>query len=311
MSVTTALSTVHFLQARLLNMSVSQHCASLIDLEIKRFQEDYKTHYLEGETKAHSIGEPYLLHQANAKYGVLLVHGLMAAPEEVREWADFLYAQGYTVYAPRMDGHGTSADDLSQRKMGEWIAAVNRGHEILKHCCEHIIIAGFSTGAAVALKQVIDQPKAFDALISISAPLKFKKFSANFAKPVNTWNKTLKLLDNPLLSTERLRKEFVTNHADNPHINYLRCPVSSIVEIKSLMKQVQAGLNEITIPTLVIHADKDPKVDVQSGRDIFKRINTDNAHYKEIDFHLHGIVRGEISKQVFAEVDYFLQKLAA
>lgn len=292
-------------------MSVSQHCASLIDLEIKRFQEDYKTHYLEGETKAHSIGEPYLLHQANAKYGVLLVHGLMAAPEEVREWADFLYAQGYTVYAPRMDGHGTSADDLSQRKMGEWIAAVNRGHEILKHCCEHIIIAGFSTGAAVALKQVIDQPKAFDALISISAPLKFKKFSANFAKPVNTWNKTLKLLDNPLLSTERLRKEFVTNHADNPHINYLRCPVSSIVEIKSLMKQVQAGLNEITIPTLVIHADKDPKVDVQSGRDIFKRINTDNAHYKEIDFHLHGIVRGEISKQVFAEVDYFLQKLAA
>jgi len=170
------------------------------------------------------------------------------------------------------------------------------------------VIAGFSTGAAVALHQVISKPNSFDALVSISAPLKFKKFSANFAGPVNYWNKFLRVFENPLFSTKHWRKEFVTNHADNPHINYLRCPVSSIVEIKALMKQVSSGLADIKIPTLVIHANNDPKVDVQSGRDIFKALNSDNAHYQEIDFHLHGIIRGDISGQVFGEVNDFLSR---
>jgi len=290
-------------------MSLSPNCMYLLTKELELFNDDYQRHYLEGETKAKNIGEPYLLHRPESRLGVLLIHGLMAAPEEVREWADFLYAQGYTVYAPRMAGHGTSADDLSARCMSEWVESVNRGHNILKNCCDSIVIAGFSTGAAVALHQVINKPDDFAALVSISAPLKFKKFSANFAGPVNYWNKLLRFVDNPLLSTKLYRKEFVTNHADNPHINYLRCPVSSIVEIKALMRQVRSGLSDIKIPSLVIHADKDPKVDVSSSRDIFKALNPDNAKYQEIDFHLHGIVRGAVAEQVFTEVNAFLAPL--
>ncbi len=278
---------------------VSDHCQRLLNSEQALFEEEYQQHYLEGETKAKHIGEPYLLHNSDSTRGVLLIHGLMAAPEEVREWAEFLFTMGYTVYAPRMAGHGTSADDLSNRKMHEWIGSVDRGHDILKACCENITVAGFSTGGAVALHQVINKPNAFDALISISAPLKFKKFSSHFAEPVNHWNK--------LIITKSWKKEFVTNHADNPHINYLRCPVSSIVQIKLMMKKVCEGLSSIAIPTLIIHASGDPKIDVQSGRDLFKRITSEKKQYKEIDFHMHGIVRGEIAKKVFTEVKTFLK----
>jgi carboxylesterase len=287
-------------------MSLSPKCLSLINDELTSFEADYQQYYLDGETKPKNIGEPFILHHPSSNKGVLLIHGLMAAPEEVREWAEFLFAQGYTVYAPRMKGHGTSADDLSARQMSEWLVSVNRGHEILKCCCERIVIAGFSTGAAVALHQVIKKPEAFDSLISISAPLKFKKISANFASPVNYWNKLLKAIDNPLLRTNAFRKEFVTNHADNPHINYLRCPVSSIVQIQRLMKEVYKGLPGIQIPTLIIHANRDPKVDIQSSRDIFERIEAGKKYYQEIDFHLHGIIRGPVASKVFDEVASFL-----
>ena len=249
-------------------LKVSGHCQRLLNNEQTLFEEEYLQHYLEGETKARNIGEPFLLHNPGSTRGVLLIHGLMAAPEEVREWAEFLFSMGYTVYAPRMAGHGTSADDLSNRKMYEWIDSVDRGHEILKACCEHITIAGFSTGGAVALHQVINKPNAFDALISISAPLKFKKFSSHFAESVNRWNKALRFIEgtplNHAIKAKQWSKEFVTNHADNPHINYLRCPVSSIVQIKLMMKEVCKGLSSITIPTLIIHASGDPKIDVQS-----------------------------------------------
>jgi len=284
-------------------MQISLQCKSLIDQDYERFEQDYAHHFLEGETKEKHIGAPFLLHNEQFKQGVLLIHGLMAAPEEVREWADFLFSQGYTVYAPRLSGHGTSAKDLSQRKMSEWNESVNRGHEILKQCCDSIVIGGFSTGAAVALHQVIHKPSDFNGLISISAPLKFKKFSANFASPVNKWNKFL-----GLLGIEFGKKEFVTNHADNPHINYLRCPVYGIVQIKRLMKEVSQGLPHIAIPTLIIHADNDPKVDVQSSRDIMKKMNPAFAQYHEISFDRHGIIRGPISEQVFHKLRLFLNQ---
>ncbi|UZE96660.1 alpha/beta hydrolase [Alkalimarinus alittae] len=284
-------------------------CQQRLDDERQLFASDYQKYYLEGETKAQHIGEPYLLHNPGSTRGVLLIHGLMAAPEEVREWADFLFSKGFTVYAPRMAGHGTSADDLAQRKRGEWIESVNRGHEILKMCCDRITVAGFSTGGAIALHQAISKPNTFEALISISAPLKFKTFSAHFARPVNLWNSALRTFDSlmpSIVNTALLRKEFATNHADNPHINYLRCPVSSIAEIQRLMKGVEKNIATLSIPTLIIHGTHDPKVDVESARELFKKLPDGEKYYKEIDFHLHGIIRGYIAQTVFREVDNFL-----
>ena len=294
--------------------TLSELCQRLLMAEEALFDQDYQQHAIVGESKDQSIGKPYLLHhhgsldskqKGEKQKGILLIHGLMAAPFEVRQWADFLYAQGYNVYAPRLTGHGTSVIDLATRNKQEWVDAVQRGYNILAECSDEIILAGFSTGAALALDIAIKQPNNFSALISISAPLKIKKFSANFASPINQWNRILNGLN-----VSKAKKEFVTNHADNPHINYLRCPVSSIVQIQKLMKPVRQNLAKISMPALIVHATNDPKVDVQSSRDIYRLIASQDKTYHEIDFDLHGIINGDISKQIFKQVDLFLQKLA-
>jgi len=294
---------------------LSELCQRLLANEELVFDQDYQQHAILGESKDKFIGKPYLLHHHDSldskqqkgekQKGILLIHGLMAAPFEVRQWADFLYAQGYNVYAPRLTGHGTSVIDLATRNKQEWVDAVQRGYNILAECSGEIILAGFSTGAALALDIAIKQPNNFSAVISISAPLKIKKFSANFASSINQWNRLLNWLN-----VSKAKKEFVTNHADNPHINYLRCPVSSIVQIQKLMKPVRENLACISIPVLVMHATRDPKVDVQSSRDIYRLIASEDKTYHEIDFSLHGIINGDIAKQVFRQVDLFLQKLA-
>ncbi len=271
--------------------------------EESRFDQDYQYYAIEGESKDKFIGRPYLLYHCNNSKAVLLLHGLMAAPFEVKHWADYLFAQGYNVYAPRLAGHGTSVHDLATRDKEEWIDSVERGYNILAQFNDEIILAGFSTGAALALNMAIRYPDKFSALICISAPLKLKKFTANFASPVNYWNQVLNHLN-----INKGKKEFVTNHADNPHINYLRCPVSSIVQIQKLMKNVRKGLASIRLPTLVMHASHDPKVDVQSSRDIFQRIASIDKSYHEVDFNLHGIINGDISRQVFNQVDLFLAR---
>jgi len=283
---------------------MNKHCQEWLASEESLFDQDYERYAISGESKSKTIGKPYLLHHPDNKQGVLLIHGLMAAPFEVRLWADALYAQGYNVYAPRLTGHGTSVIDLAARKKSDWISAVERGYKILAECSEDIILAGFSTGAALALNMAIKYPNNFSAIVCISAPLKIKKFSANFASPINQWNVLLNKLN-----INKAKKEFVTNHADNPHINYLRCPVSSIVQIRSLMKDVRQNLAAIELPILIMHATHDPKVDVQSSKDLYRLIGSQDKTYHEIDFDLHGIINGDISKQVFNLVDLFLQRL--
>jgi carboxylesterase len=102
-----------------------------------------------------------------------------------------------------------------------------------------------------------------------------------------------------------LAREFMKNDADNPHINYLRCPVSAFVQVKKLMKKVSRSLPDIFIPALVIQAKNDPKVAPESGPAIFKLLGTDKKHFSWIDYNMHGIVRGEIGIEVFKEVESF------
>ncbi len=286
-------------------MLTPAECKFLADQESLLFERDYQNYFLAGETKPRHIGKPYLLHNTATKRGVLLIHGLMAAPEEVREWADFLYSQGYTVYAPRLAGHGTSATDLARHSYKDWTDSVNRGHAILKTCCEQIVVAGFSTGAGLALHQALFKQNAFLAVISISAPLRFKSISSCFAEQVDGWNVFLHTL-----GIKRMRKDFVPNDPDNPHINYHRCPVRSIAQVKALMKIVYKALPSLSIPALIIQATNDPKVEGRSGRKIFERIASPDKTYRDVDFHLHGIVRGEISRHVFPHVLTFLNRLA-
>ncbi len=280
---------------------INAHCEDLLEKEQKLYDGAYHTFFLEGETKPKQIGEPFLLHNPSSKTGVLLIHGLMAAPEEVREWAQFLYSKGYAVYAPRLTGHGTSAFDLSNRHYKEWIESVDRGVAILKSCCDKIVIGGFSTGAGLALYQAIKRPDDFDGVISISAPLNFKGRSAKFVELLNIWNR---LAGN--LGMNRLAMKYARNHPDNPHINYHRCPIQGIVGVKALMRQVYSSLPSLKIPALIMQGTNDPKVDGQSGQKIFQRISRPDAYYREIDFHLHGVIRGPVSQKVFNEVETFL-----
>ncbi len=273
----------------------------LLAAEAALFLKEYEENYSAGESKPPDIGMPFFLHSPGSDTGVLLIHGLMAAPEEVKEWAVFLHEKGLNVYAPRLSGHGTSSKDLSGRNYNDWMDSVDRGHAILKTYCKKILVAGFSTGAGLALQSVIMKPHDFEAVIAISAPLKFKSFSSRFAELLNGFN----LFCN-YLGMDNLAREFMKNDADNPQINYLRCPVSAFVQVKKLMKKVRRSLPDIFIPALVIQAKNDPKVAPQSGPAIFKLLGTDKKHFSWIDYNMHGIVRGEIAKEVFKEVESFL-----
>lgn len=279
-------------------------CRAWLSDEKSLFDREYKDHYIPEETHPSSIGEPFLLHRQGSRRGVLLIHGFMAAPHEVRQWADHLFDQGLTVYAPRLAGHGTSAVDLERRTRHDWIESVDRGYRILSELCDSLCVAGFSTGAGLALDQAIRHPSRYRAVISVSAPLTFKGFSSRLSHGVEVWNRICgKVRLNPL------QKPFAVNHPDNPHINYHRCPIKGYNQVKALMKTVYRGLPDISMPALIIQGSHDPKVDPRSGRMIFDRIGSTSKAYREVLHTCHGIVRGPVALNVFSAAREFLSHL--
>ncbi len=287
-------------------VDLDEPLAKLLENEQRLFNDDYDLYFLEGESKPKNIGAPFLLKHPSSKKGILLVHCLMAAPEEVREWAGFLYSKGYSVYAPRLAGHGTSPVDLAGRRYSEWNESVDRGYAILKNYCEQIVIGGFSTGAGLALLYAIQNPGKFDAVVSVSAPLKFKSFSAGFVEILHVWNIIAKSV-----GLESFGKFYARNHPDNPHINYFRCPVKAILEVRALMRNVYRTIPALTIPALIIQGKNDPKVDDRSGLKLFSQMKNNTSCYNEISYHQHGIIRGDIAVEVYDSVYSFLNTVYA
>ena len=74
------------------------------------------------------------------------------------------------------------------------------------------------------------------------------------------------------------------------------------------MNEVESVLSEITVPTLIIQADKDPTVSPISGQMIFDKLGSEFKELVVVARERHGIVNGEGREDVFSHVEHFLNR---
>ena len=154
------------------------------------YEKDYKTYFIEGESKDKNVGAPFLIKGQNKDIGVVLIHGYMAAPLEIKELAVYLGRKGIPVYGPRVRGHGTSPEDLAIRSYQEWLASVEVGYAIMQNHCDRVVVGGFSNGAGLAL----DLAARIDGLAGVFAvctPLKLQHISTKLVPAVDAWNRLM------------------------------------------------------------------------------------------------------------------------
>jgi esterase/lipase/1-acyl-sn-glycerol-3-phosphate acyltransferase len=267
----------------------------------EEFTADYGTYAREGESKPMLMGAPFFVRSFRGGTGVLLVHGYMAAPEEVRPLATYLHQHGYTVYAPRLRGHGTSPEDLAERSWEDWIESLERGYLVLANTCKEVVLGGFSMGGGLTLLAAANNLYKVKAVFAINPPAKLRKRTARLAPALVLWNKVV-----DRLSKDEGRWHFVPNEPENPEINYLRNPVSGVKELMELMDRVSEQLNEIRIPVLLIQSSDDPVVHPEGSEELYEGLGSTDKELVIFPAARHGIIRGEGSQRVFARVLEFL-----
>ena len=275
----------------------------LVENARTEFEKDYGIFEIAGESKDREVGRPFLIEDGSRELGIVLVHGYMAAPMEVRALAAHLAKLGCPVYTPRLRGHGTAPEDLAGRRHLEWVDSVAEGYVLMKTLCRRVVVGGFSFGAGLAL-DLCTRVDDIAGVFAIAPPMKLQDFSARFIPAVNFWNKMMKKIN-----FESAGRQFIENKPENPHINYFRNPLSGLMEMERLMNHLEEKISRIAIPALIIQSLADPVVHPDGSMRIFKRLSSADKEYLLVNTERHGIINGKGSERIFAAVEGFIRKL--
>jgi esterase/lipase/1-acyl-sn-glycerol-3-phosphate acyltransferase len=283
-----------------LRRKIAKH---LINKAEQEYENDYRAFFREGDSKTIEVGRPLLIKGRSRSIGVVLIHGYMAAPPEVKQLAHYLGRQGIWVYVPRLKGHGTSPEDLAIRRYPEWVASVQTAYAVVSNICDRVVAGGISTGAGLALDLALKMPD-IAGVFAACPPMRLQDFSAKLVPAVDAWNK---LMD--LVHLENKKKEFVDNHPENRDINYFRNPISGVRELERFMDSLEPRLPDIKTPALVVQSVGDPVVNPRGSRLLFKKLGAENKTYVLFNFNRHGIFLGEGADKVHRMIGDFIKGL--
>ena len=225
----------------------------------------------------------FLLEGSRDDLGVLVVHGFSASPAEVRPLSEALHGEGFTVFAPRLRGHGTSPYDLATRTWEEWLFSARLGYTLLRNRCNRVAIVGHSMGGCLTFLLAAQGPVA--GVVSISTPTRLASRRSSLVPLLHKANR----LANLLTGVEGL-KNFERAEPENPEINYRHLPISGVRELQNLIDAFQEVLPEVKVPVLVLQADEDPTVEAASAHDIEEALGSRNKRVVIIPAERHVLV---------------------
>lgn len=251
--------------------------------------------HINDQETATENAEPYLLVPDDSlktgpeKIGVVLVHGFLASPAELRAYGVTLAALGYPVMGVRLRGHGTSPWDLRDRGWREWLGSVRRGYEIIEAFADRVCVIGFSTGGALALMLAAEKPSSLAGVAVVSTPVKFRNRNLIFVPILHGLNK----LAEWLTSQEGI-VPFRPNESEHPNINYRHIPVRGLYELRRLIDEMTHRLADVTCPVMVVQGTEDRVVDAKSANIILEEIASTDTSLHLIPSRRHGILNEDI-----------------
>ncbi|TKB25028.1 alpha/beta fold hydrolase [Desulfopila sp. IMCC35006] len=275
----------------------------LLNQEKLQYAKDCRNCGQELDQEKTDHGRPFLLAGFRRRIGVLLVHSYLAAPAEVRELARYLRRQGYWVFAPRLPGHGTCAEDLAGRKYPQWVEAVDTGYVLLSTLCDRVVVGGVAVGGNLALDLAARVGKV-TGVFALSPPFSLRNYSANFMPGKDVWNRILSRMK----PGDHDQHFFEFTHGKSP-VNYLKNPVTAVKEVGGYLESIEKKYAAISQPALILQANNNPIVDPRGTMQLYDGLGSVYKEFCLLSDDRHILVHGAGSGKVFRKIGEFIKDL--
>ncbi|MCS4510497.1 alpha/beta hydrolase [Xylophilus ampelinus] len=260
---------------------------------------------------------------ANARTGVLLVHGLTGTPNEMRVLAKGLHKQGFTVYAVQLAGHCGTQDDLLSTRWQDWYASVEAGADRLLPHVDRLVAGGLSMGAVLSLALAQRRPQQIAGVCALSTIFRYDGWSMPFYTRLGFLLPLLKALgigrhrlfmEQPPfgIKDEALRGRVVSQmrSGDSAAAGLPGNPWWSIIEMRRLSAHVLQRLRDVRAPCLVIHAREDDVSTPSNAEDIVRGVTHAPVELVMLDNSYHMITIDRDRRTVIARTADFVQRIA-
>ncbi|MBF0229454.1 MAG: hypothetical protein HQK63_07680, partial [Desulfamplus sp.] len=220
-------------------------------------------------------GSPRLLRSDSDEIGVLLIHDYLSSPGELLYFANYIHNRGFTVYIPRLPGHGIAPENLTEIESIEWIESVEEGFVLLKSLCKTMVVGGLGVGAMLGLELHL-RLSDIDALFMIAPPRIIKDYPSEFITSTKLWSQKIKRAMLP----KGDKDEWITYLPEISEFRYSTYPVSSVKQVEIFLEHVDDEIKQLE---KIREKDKKDKIKSQNREltgavknyDILKPLNRD------------------------------------
>lgn len=213
-------------------------------------------------------GRPYFWKESN-ETAVLLIHGYTGIPKEMNFLSQKIKEKtDYTIYIPRLPGHGTNSQDFRQSGARDWLRKTYDSYLDLKKEHKKIYVIGLSMGGLLALLTAARFE--VEKLVTISAALDTRSSLVPFTPILRYFMPTIKQkgLEKKI---ENSKTKFEKIYHKNYHMYHYTAQIAELVKIMNLTKK---QLKEVFSPALIIGSTNDELVPITAARDIKNKINS-------------------------------------
>jgi carboxylesterase len=190
---------------------------------------------------------------ADTGRAVLLLHGFGDTPQTLHYIADALHADGYTVRAPLLPGHGRTLAEFGATRAKQWIAAARDAYETLTATYGPCPVVGLSMGGALGIVLAAETPD-MPALALIAPYVSMPRRARVVARFHPIWE-----VITPYFRSggERSIHDETERAASR---GYGVLTPTLLFELSRVVRRVQVSLPRIKAPTLVIHGLSDERI---------------------------------------------------
>lgn len=228
--------------------------------------------------------------------GVLVSHGFTGTTQSVYSLGEGLAKQGYTVYGPRLTGHGTHYEDMEEATYHDWILDVEKGLMKLKETCSIIFVTGLSMGGTLTL-YLAENHQEIAGIIPINAAIELAEMEQYYS--------TIKDGDQrftPGIGSD-IKAEGIKELA------YDQTPVKSMGELIQLKTIVRDNLAKIKTPTLILHSTVDHVVPPENSKTIYEQINAQTKDIVPLKNSYHVATLDNDKDFIIEQCQTFIEKI--